>query len=334
MMRDILIIFLSVINCAQIFAQKEIITFSGFAQGTTYSISYYDDQQQNFQNDIEKILSDFNNSLSLYDSSSIVCRINRNEKNVKVDKYFKVCFEKAMEVSKNSDGAFDITVGPLVDVWGFGIKKKITVDSALIDSLKKFVGYKLVEIQGDSVVKKDSRVTLNFNAIAQGYSVDVISEFLESKKISDFIVEIGGEVYAKGKKQDSENWKVGIEKPLDNPTSANPLTAIVKLYNRAVSTSGNYRKFYIEDGKRYAHHIDPRTGYPERNNMLSASVFADKCITADAYATAFLVMGLEKAEIFLDQHPELMVYFIYSDDTGNYKTFESPGLKEILTENK
>jgi thiamine biosynthesis lipoprotein len=173
---------------------------------------------------------------------------------------------------------------------------------------------------------------LDFNAFAQGYSVDVVSEFLNSKKISSYIVEIGGEVYAKGKKLNGDNWTVGIEKPIENKDSGNPLKAIAKLENMAVSTSGNYRRFFIEDGIRYGHHIDPKTGYPTKNNLLSASVFAKECISSDANATGLLVMGLEKAKEFLQIHKELQAYLIYSDDKGNYQIYETPELKSIVSE--
>jgi FAD:protein FMN transferase len=315
-----------------LFSQSKPLILHGFAQGTTYSITYFDVQQRDFKSSVDSILDNFNKSVSTYDTSSLISRVNRNDKNVITDKYFETCFQKSMEISKNTDGAFDITVGPLVNAWGFGPAKKQKVDSAIIDSLLKFVGYNLVELKGHNVIKKDPRVRIDFNAIAQGYSTDVISGFLESKGISKYIVEIGGEVYAKNKKNNGDPWKVGIEKPIDNPTSDNPLKAIVKLENMALSTSGNYRKFYIENGVKYSHEINPKTGFPARNTVLSASVFAGDCMTADAYATAFMVMGLERTVKFVSEHTEILVYLIYSDEKGNYKVFESDKLKKILEE--
>jgi FAD:protein FMN transferase len=315
------------------YTQSQPVSLSGYTQGTTYSIKYYDNKNRNFKTDIEQILKDFDKSASTYDSSSVISRINKNDPDVVVDSYFRACYLKAMEVSKNTDGAFDITVGPLVRIWGFAMKKKGKVDSIMIDSLLKFVGYNLIELKGDKVIKKDPRVTLDFNAIS-GYSVDIIANFLLSKKINSFIIEIGGEVYAKGKKPDGDYWKVGIEKPDDNPNSANPLTAIVKLENMALSTSGNYRKFFVENGVRYSHEINPQTGYSAHNTLLSASVFASDCITADAYATAFMVMGAEKTISFLEIHPELQAYLIYSDELGKYIIYRSPGLEKVIDEVK
>lgn len=317
---------------ASIFSQIEPIKFEGKAQGTTYHITYYDEQNRNLQPKIEKILTDFDKSVSTYIPNSIISRINSNEKNVIVDDYFIACFEKAKEVWKNTNGAFDPTVYPLVNAWGFGPKKKQKIEHEKIDSILKFVGFDLIKLKDRKVIKKDPRVALDFNAFAQGYSVDVVSNFLISQDITSFIVEIGGEVYAKGKKINGNNWTIGIEKPIDNKDSENPLKAIVKLEDLAIATSGDYRRFVVENGVKYAHHIDPKTGYPTKNNLLSASVFAKQCIESDANATGILVMGLEKAKVFLEQHKELEAYIIYSDDNGNYQIFETPGIKNILSE--
>jgi thiamine biosynthesis lipoprotein len=213
-----------------------------------------------------------------------------------------------------------------------GPGKKQKIEKSKIDSILKFVGFNLIELKGNKVIKKDPRVSLDFNAFAQGYSVDVVSEFLNSKGVMSYIVEIGGEVYAKGKKPTGDNWKIGIEKPIDNKESSNAYKAFVKLENLAIATSGNYRRFIIEDGVKYHHHIDPKTGYPTRNNLLSASVFTKECISSDANATGILVMGLDKSKEFLLAHPELQAYLIYSDDKGNYQVYETEGLKAILIE--
>lgn len=311
---------------------QEPVKIEGEAQGTTYHITYFDSQNRDFQPEIVQLLKDFDLSVSTYIPNSIISRINSNEKNVIVDKYFIACFNKAKEVWKNTYGAFDPTVYPLVNAWGFGPEKKQKVEKAKIDSILKFVGFQLIQLKGNTVIKKDPRVALDFNAFAQGYSVDVVSEFLNSKGITAYIVEIGGEVYAKGRKPDGKNWTIGIEKPIDNKESENPIKAIVKLENLALATSGNYRRFIIEDGIKYAHHIDPKTGYPTKNNLLSASIFAKECISSDANATGVLVLGLKKAKVFLQKHPELQAYLIYSDDKGNYQVYETPGLKAIISE--
>jgi thiamine biosynthesis lipoprotein len=314
------------------YSQQEPIKIEGSAQGTTYHITYFDKKERNLQPQIEQLLQDFDKSVSTYIPNSIISKINSNQKYVIVDKYFITCFKKAKEVWKNTNGAFDPTVYPLVNAWGFGPGKKQKIEKEKIDSILKYVGFDLIELKGNKIIKKDPRVALDFNAFAQGYSVDVVSEFLNSKGIHAYIVEIGGEVYANGKKTNGDNWSIGIEKPIDNKTELNPLKAVVKLENLAVATSGNYRRFIIEDGVKYAHHIDPKTGYPTKNNLLSASVFSKQCIASDANATGILVMGLEKAKVFLQQHTELQAYLIYSDDKGNYQIYETPGIKLILSE--
>jgi thiamine biosynthesis lipoprotein len=311
---------------------QEPIKIEGKAQGSTYHITYYDSLNRNLQPEVEKILQDFDQSVSTYQSSSIISRINRNEKNVKVDKYFVACFNKAKEVWKNTDGAFDPTVYPLVNAWGFGPGKKQKIEKYIIDSILHFVGFNLIELKGNKVVKKDPRVALDFNAFAQGYSVDVVSEFLKSKGIRSFLVEIGGELYANNVKPNGDKWTVGIEKPIDNKESENPLKAYAKFSDMAIATSGNYRRFIVEDGIKYHHHLDPKTGYPSKNNLLSASVFSKECISSDANATGILVMGLEKAKVFLKDHTELQAYLIYSDDKGNYQIYQTPGLESIIFE--
>ena len=315
-----------------IYPQGEPIKIEGNAQGTTYHITYFDIQNRDLQPEIAQLLKDFDLSVSTYIPNSIISRINSNEKNVVVDKYFIDCFNKAKEVWKNTNGAFDPTVYPLVNAYGFGPGKKQKIEKTKIDSMLKFVGFQLIKLKGNKVVKKDPRVALDFNAFAQGYSVDVVSDFLNSKGINSYIVEIGGEVFAKGRKLNGTNWTIGIEKPIDNKDSQNPLKAIAKLDNLAIATSGNYRRFVIEDGIKYVHHIDPKTGYPTKNNLLSASIFAKECISSDANATGVLVLGLEKAKVFLSKHPELQAYLIYSDNNGNYEVYETPGLKSIVSE--
>ncbi len=311
---------------------QQLVKLAGVAQGTTYHISYYDSQNRNLQPEIDQILQDFDLSVSTYNPKSIISKINRDEKRVKVDQYFKTCFKKAKEVWKNTNGAFDPTVYPLVNAYGFGPGRKMKIEKQIIDSIMQFVGFEKIILKGNYIKKTDPRVGLDFNAFAQGYSVDVVSDYLKSKKITSFIVEIGGEVYASNLKPDNQPWTVGIEKPIDNKEDTNPLKAVVKLENLAIATSGNYRRFIIEDGIKYVHHIDPKTGYPTKNNLLSASIFSKQCISSDANATGVLVLGLEKAKIFLAKHPELQAYLIYSDEKGNYKIYETKKLKEIIKE--
>lgn len=307
------------------------IKIGGKTQGTTYHITYIDNYTRNFQYEIDKLLLDFDFSVSTYNPNSIITKVNNN-KDVEVDNYFINCFNKAKEVWKNTDGAFDPTVLPLTNIWGFGPGKKSTIEKTKIDSILQFVGFDLIELKGRKIIKKDPRVALDFNAFAQGYSVDVIAQFLDSKEIKSYSVEIGGEVFAKGIDLKGNFWKIGIEEPIDNKLTLNPIRAIIELNNIAISTSGNNRRYTIENGIKYAHHLDPRTGYPAKNNLLSASIIANDCISSDANATGVLVMGLEKAKLFLANHSELQAYLIYSDEQGNNKVYMTPKLNSILQE--
>jgi len=312
--------------------QQNPIRIEGFIQGTTYHITYFDSKNRDFKPKIEQILKEFDNSVSTYKKNSIISKINANVENVKIDHYFKTCFIKAKEVWKITDGAFDPTVYPLVNAWGFGPGKKMKLEQRQIDSIIQFVDFNLIELKKNKVVKKDLRVALDFNSFAQGYSVDIVSDFLNKKGIKSYLVEIGGEVYAKGKKPDGSFWSVGIEKPIDNKETSNALKAIVKLENLAIATSGNYRKFFVENGVKYSHQIDPKTGYTSKNNLLSTSIITKYCMDADALATGLLVMGIEKSIAFLELHKEIQAFLIYSDEFGNFKIYETEGLKNILTE--
>lgn len=303
----------------------------GETQGTYYNISYEGRQSLNLKSRIDQHLRKFDLSLSTYEPKSIISKINRNEENVRLDRFFKKVFYKAEEVYHLSGGSFDITIGPLVNAWGFGPEDAAEIDSALIDSLLEYVGMEKVTISGGKVVKEHPSIKLDVNAIAQGYSVDVIAEFLEKKGINNYLIEIGGELRAKGVNKNGEDWKIGIDKPVDNNFSPGQnLQAIVGLKNKSLATSGNYRKFYEKDGVKYAHSIDPKTGYPVLSRLLSATVLTEDCMTADAFATAFMIMGLERSIMFLSKHPDLDAYLIYSDDEGNYKTYITPGLKDSI----
>ncbi len=313
-------------------AQTNLIKIEGYTQGTTYHISYYDSNQRDFQPEIEAILKDFDQSVSTYNPNSIITKINHNQPNVVVDKYFIACFKKAKEVWKNTNGAFDPTVLPLVNAWGFGPGKKQKIAPEKIDSILRFTGFNLIRLKGKRIVKKDPRVALDFNAFAQGYSVDVVSAFLKSNGVKSFIVEIGGEIFANDAKPNGDPWKAGIEEPYDNQEEANPSRAIIRLQNSAIATSGNNRQYFIENGVKYAHHLDPKTGYPTKNNLLSASIIAPNCISSDAYATGVLVMGLEKAKLFLKKHPELQAYLVYSDEQGRFQVYKTEKLNTIIEE--
>jgi FAD:protein FMN transferase len=308
--------------------------FAGFAQGTTYSIVFENDSKfdgKELKADVEKILHDFDMSLSLYIDSSILSKVNRNE-DVILDSYFLNAFNKSAEITRITNGAFDITVGPLVKAWGFGPDAHKSFTESKRDSLLKFVGMDKVRIENGKIKKSNPGVDLDFNAIAQGYSVDIVCRYLDKMGIESFLVEIGGEVRVKGDKH-GVLWRVGIDRPSDdNMLPGNDLQAIISLKDRSLATSGNYRKFYVENGVKYSHTIDPRTGYPARNQLLSATIVADECATADGIATACMVMGKDKTIEFLGFHPEFDAFLVFSDDTGNYKTWTSEKLKRFISE--
>ncbi len=326
----LVIVVILVVACNS--GKQHFIQLEGNAQGTTYHISYFAKNDINYKSEIDGLLREIDSSMSTYLPVSIISRINKNDSSVLVDDLFKEVFLKAMEVSDITGGKFDVTVGPLVNGWGFGVHKTGPIDSARVDSLRSLVSYKMVSLHGSKLVKQKPGMALDFNAIAQGYSVDIIANYLELQGIQNYLVELGGELKAKGKKSDGP-WKVGIDMPSETETQGRPLKAVITLNDKALSTSGNYRKFYIDNGQKYAHTIDPLTGFPAKQNLLSATVIAHDCITADAYATAFMVMGLHKAKEFLQNNKalELEVYFIY-DEKGRLQTYMSESLQTHLQE--
>jgi thiamine biosynthesis lipoprotein len=314
--------------------KTEYSSFTGTAQGTTYSIVFENSANRNpfdLKAEVEMILSDFDMSLSLYKDFSILSRINRNEE-VLPDNYFTEVFKRSKEISQLTSGAFDVTVGPLVRAWGFGPDEKRNFSKEKIDSLLQYIGMEKVELRDGRVWKSDPGVQLDFNAIAQGYSVDVISRYLDDKGIKSYLVEIGGEVRVRGDKGETM-WRIGIDRPVDNNFSpGSDLEAVIELKDRSLATSGNYRKFYVEDGIKYSHTIDPKTGYPAKNKLLSATILASDCATADGIATACMVMGKEKSIELLDLHPEFDGYLIYSDENGNLKTWMTENIKKFISE--
>lgn len=306
---------------------KQYLFLEGFTQGTTFHITYADYQSRDLTRPVDSILDAFENSLSIYRPHSLISRINQNDSTAIADDLFTRVFNKAMEVSAATDGAFDITVGPLVNAWGFGKDSIPDVDSTIVDSLLQFVGYHKVKLQNDRVIKSDPRIFIDVNALAQGFTCDVVASYFESIGIHTYLIEIGGEILAKGRNPDGNSWRIGIDKPIvGNSVPGYELQTVIKLRNKALATSGNYRKFHLINGIRYAHEINPHTGYPVMQNLLSASIIAKDGITADAYATACMVMGLEKSKELLQQHHELKGYLVYGDKQGEYEVWHSPGL--------
>ena len=238
--------------------------------------------------------------------------------------------EKSIEIMKISDGAFDITVAPLVDFWGFGDKSIEKKDTSEIKNILENIGISNIRLDGNHLIKKSPNVKINVNAIAQGYTVDIISNFLEKNGITNYMVEIGGEIRTSGLNKDGIEWKIGIDKPVDNNYPGTDLHTIIKLSGKSVSTSGNYRNFYIENGIKYAHTINPKTGYPARNELLSATILTDDCATADALATACMVMGLNKSLSFLKRLDGIEGYFISLDMQNNFKINQTRGFEKFL----
>jgi len=304
--------------------KSEYIRYSGLTQGTMFNIIYCSDT--NYNEEIDSLLHAFCRSLSNYDSTSLISRINRNETD-SLDPLAKEFFEVSKEVWTNTEGFFDITVAPIVNAWGFGWKRheKHIPDSSEIDSLIQHVGMDKIEIVNGKIIKRDPNVQTITNAIAQGMSVDYISDFLKSKGIRNFLVEIGGEIYCSGKNSWGKGWRIGIDKPIEGSGYEYRKSQIkIHMSDMAVNTSGNYRKFLEEGGKKFGHSINPRTGYPAENEMISATVIYPDCIRADAYATAFMVMGAEKAMKIVESIDGMEAYFI-THEGGETKTMESSG---------
>lgn len=307
-------------------------SISGLVFGTMYNITYQYDG--NLKPEIEAELKRFDQSLSPFNDSSVISRVNRNEE-LTTDDFFQKCFNRSMEISRETKGAFDITVAPLANVWGFGFKKGTFPDSLMIDSLLQITGYEKVRLENGKVIKQDSRMMLSCSAVAKGYSVDVVAQLLDQKGVKNYMVDIGGEVVVQGKNPKDGLWRIGINKPIDDSLSVNQeIQTVLELTDRGMATSGNYRNFYYKDGKKYAHTIDPRTGYPVQHSILSSTVIAEDCMTADALATAFMVMGLKEAETLCKANPMIDAYFIYSGENGEFKTFFTEGMKKYISTSK
>ena len=303
-------------------------TDQGIVFGTIYKITYQ--SEENLKDEIEAELKKVDNSLSPFNKASVITHINENT-DLTADSLFTEVFLLAKQISQETHGAFDITVAPLVNAWGFGFKNAAQVDSIMIDSLHQFVGIDKVELIDGKVVKKDPRLMLDCSAIAKGYGVDCVARLLDSKGIRNYMINIGGELVMKGENPKMETWSIGVNKPIDDSLSVNQeIQAVLKLTNVGLATSGTYRNFYYKGGKKYAHTIDPRTGYPIQHNILSATVVAPDCATADAYATSFMVLGLDSAKQICNAHPELDAYFIYTTDKGNTEIYYTTGMKQYL----
>ena len=308
--------FLLFISCEK----KEPVRLEGNVFGTTYKIIYYG--SANYENAIDGLFTDINKSLSTYIPTSDISKINNGEKDVKVDALFKEVFQKSERIFMETDGFFDPTVGDLVNAWGFGPKKPLNdLDSTKVSELMTFVGFDKVKIEGDVVVKKYEETYFDFNSIAKGYGIDVVGRFLENKGVKSYLVEIGGEIRARGTKPEGKIWTVQLDNP--NTDGSRSAYTLLQLTDKSMASSGNYRKFRIaEDGQKYVHTINPKTGYAKESSLLAATVIANlDCADVDAYATAFMAMGLERSKAFLSSNPDLEAILIYADENGKLKEF-------------
>lgn len=310
----ILLAFL-LVSCVK---KPQRINYSGITQGSYFSITYYDEDDRGFEAEIDSIFREVDNSVSLWNENSIIRKVNQNE-DVIVNQIFKDNFEWARKASELSNGAFDATIGPLVSAWGFHYKKELEMTPEMVDSIRQLVDYRKIEIVDDKVLKANPNMTLDFNAVAQGYTTDIIGKFLETKGISNYLVDVGGEIMARGTKPNGELWTIGIEKPAENFNSERSVQIKINLKDKGIVTSGNYRKYIEKDGVRYSHSIDPKTGYPVEQNLLSATVIADNASWADCLATICMLVGKEKASKLLENQG-VEAYFIYVDNDGRIQS--------------
>ena len=309
-------------SCAK---QPQKMVLQGLVQGSYYAITYYDEEGRNFQQEIDSIFHAVDMSVNLWVDSSVICKVNRNE-DVALDQIFIENFEVAQRAAALSDGYFDPTISPLVSAWGFSAKNPHLppLTSHLIDSLKQLVDYRKVRIEDGKLIKENPAMKLDFNAIAQGYTTDLVGALLEAKGIKSYIVDVGGEIFARGTKPDGKPWVVGIEKPAADWDSERVVQQRVELEDKGIVTSGSYRKYVERDGKRYSHCIDPMTGYPVEHNLLSATVIAENATWADALASVCMVMGMERSLELIKTLEGVEVYYIFVNDRNELETYSYP----------
>ncbi|HRW94718.1 MAG TPA: FAD:protein FMN transferase [Bacteroidales bacterium] len=313
----------------------DYVNFQGTALGTTYSITYRTPAgaPSDFSSRITRVtgqcLDKINHSFSIYNNHSLLSKLNHNL-TLGTDSLFRIVFKRSQEISIHTDGAFDISAAPFFDYWGFGSEKRDSLKKWDPEAIKEYTGMDKFCLEDTLLNKKDPRCSLNMNAIAKGYACDLVADSLSRLGITDLLVEIGGEIVCKGLNPDRKPWRIGIDSPVDgNVHPGESIEVVISLTNKALATSGNYRNYYMLNGKKYAHIIDPRTGMPVLHHLLSATVIADDCMSADAYATAFMVMGLEPSKSFLNKNPNLGAYLIY-DENGTFKTYTTNNIQTGL----
>lgn len=328
-----LICFVLLFACTPNAKKQEYIRNSGRIHGTFYNAVYLHPEGKDLQEKIEARMRAFELSLSTFKPNSIISRINQNDESVRTDSLFNAMYRQAYEVSTNTNGAFDITVAPLVNAWGFGFGNNDRSTTPDVAAILPFVGFRTIQLVQNRLIKSDPRTMLDASAIAKGQSVDEVARLFEEHGVEHFMIEIGGEVVTKGLNPDGRKWQIGIDKPINDPLNQErELQAIISMSGVGLATSGNYRQFYIRDGQKFAHTIDPRTGYPVNHNLLSATVIASSCMKADAYATAFMVLGVDSSMLICNQIADLECYLIFSNEAGAFEVVYTPGFKKYLNE--
>jgi len=324
------IVILSLFSCTES-NNKILVKNTGIVQGTFYHIQYLSEDGKNYINQIDSIFHEIDSSLSIYKGYSLISKIN-NQESVKTDVLFKEVYNASREIYIESEGYFDCSIYPLVKHWGFYedfTSESLIIDSTRLTKILDYVGFDKVDLINDSLILPKG-MRLDFNSIAQGYSVELIARFLQKQSVSNYLIEVGGEILAKGRNADQDIWRVGVDKPVENINHNQRFQFILDLEDKALATSGNYRNFYEKDGIKYAHTINPFTGFPANNRLLSVTVIHDNCMLADAYATACMAMGVKKSKKFALEHPEIEIYLVYFDVDGNWKTYISPNLQKRL----
>jgi len=330
-MKNCFYLFILILCACSSSDNKILVANSGETQGTYYHIKYLSPQGESLQFQIDSLLTKIDSSVSVYKPYSIISKLNDGEE-IKTDEIFNLVYFEALQVGRNTEGYFDCTVSPLVKYWGFynNDTNEVKVDSVAIQSIMKKVGIDKMTWEDSTVVLAEG-VKLDFNAIAQGTSVDLIAMLLEEKGILNYLIEVGGELKAKGINADGNVWRVGIDKPSEEIDFQNRFQFILDLKDKALATSGNYRKFYVRDGVKYAHTINPKTGFPSQNRLLSVTVVTSDCSLADAYATAFMAMGLKKTkQIIKTLDDDIEIYIVYTDKNGDWKVYISPEMKKRI----
>ena len=317
-----------IVGTVFILSGSKYYTNEGQIFGTTYHITYAG--TNDLDKEIRAELQRVDDALSMFNKQSVLSKFNRNEKYDVSNARFNDVVRLSLQLSRETDGAFDITVAPLVNEWGFGFKHRERINASKIDSLRAFVGYDKLFYEGNRLNKRDSRVTIDCGAVAKGYGVDCVARLLSSKGCTNYMVEIGGEVVVKGKNAKGKKWTIGINKPVDDSTkTVSEVQSILHVSDCGIATSGNYRNFYYVDGRKVSHTIDPKTGQPVQHSLLSATVLTPSCAKSDALATSFMVMGLDRAKAFLAKHKDVQAYFIFADGQGKYNVWMTEGMQKI-----